>query len=187
MKHGKVDMRIFKILLLVVLLSAAGSVGAYEVGDIAEDFTLPDLLDGDASLYDHLGKIIVLNFFTTWCPGCNEEAGHLENDIWQVYGANNVTVVAVDIQELQPLVQGWAASQGVTYPIMLAPDWTLFELFPQAGGLPYNAVLDRTMTIRYGSIGFDLNAITGMIETIIDEDQVPVSQTSWGGLKALFH
>jgi cytochrome c biogenesis protein CcmG/thiol:disulfide interchange protein DsbE len=176
----------YKILLLIALLLTAGPATAYEMGDVAEDFTLPDLIEGDASLYDHLGKVIVLNFFTTWCPGCNEEATHLENDIWQVYGRDNVTVVAVDVQELQPLVQGWAASQGVTYPIMLAPDWTLFERFPLAGGLPYNAVLDRTMTIRYGSLGFDLNAITGMIDAILDEGQVPVSQTSWGGVKALF-
>ncbi|MEN8007288.1 MAG: TlpA disulfide reductase family protein [Candidatus Krumholzibacteriota bacterium] len=173
--------------LVLALAVVSTACSAYELGDTAEDFTLPALVEGDGSLYDHLGDIIVLNFFTTWCPGCNEEAGHLENDIWQVYGADNVTVLAVDIMELQPLVQGWAASQGVTYPILLAPDWTLFELFPQAGGLPYNAVLDRTMTIRYGSIGFDLTAITGMIDTIIDEGQVPVSEASWSGIKALYY
>ena len=88
--------------------------------------------------------------------------------------------------ELAPLVQGWAASQGVTYPILMAPDWTLFELFPAAAGLPYNAVLDRGMVIRYGSTGFDLDAITGMIGTIIDEGQVPVNEAAWGGVKALF-
>ena len=180
-------MKFIGILSVMTLLLATGPVAAYELGDTAGDFTLPRLFEGDGSLYDHLGDIIVLNFFTTWCPGCNEEAGHLENDIWRVYGTDKVTVLAVDIQELQPLVQGWAASQGVTYPILLAPDWTLFDLFPQAGGLPYNAVLDRTMTIRYASIGFDLNAITGMINTILDEDQVPVSEASWGKIKALYY
>ena len=180
-------MKFFRILSVMALLLVSGQTAAYELGDTAEDFTLPALIEGDGSLYDHLGDIIVLNFFTTWCPGCNEEAGHLENDIWQVYGTDNVTVLAVDIQELQPLVQGWVASQGVTYPILLAPDWTLFDLFPQAAGLPYNAVLDRTMTIRYGSIGFDLNAITGMIDTILEEDQVPTTEASWGKIKALYY
>ena len=174
------------LVILLVFLLAPSAGWAYELGDTPDNFTLPDLAGVDGSLFDHLGDIIVLNFFTTWCPGCNEEAAHLENDIWQVYGENNVTVIAVDIMELTPLVQGWAASQGVTYPILMAPDWTLFELFPAAAGLPYNAVLDRGMVIRYGSTGFDLDAITGMIGTIIDEGQVPVNEAAWGGVKALF-
>ena len=178
---------ILTAVLLVLAGSAVGSAAGYELGDTVEDFTLPDLTGAEVSLHDHLGEIIVLNFFTTWCPGCNEEAGHLENDVWQVYRDDGVTVIALDIQELPPLVQGWAAAQGVTYPIWMAPDWTLFDQFPQAAGIPYNVVLDRTLVIRYASIGFDLSAITGMIETIIDEDQVPVTEVSWGEIKALYY
>jgi peroxiredoxin len=173
-------------IILLVFLFLPGAVRAYELGETPDNFTLPDLAGADGSLFDHLGDVIVLNFFTTWCPGCNEEAAHLENDIWQIYGEENVTVLAVDIMELPPLVQGWAASQGVTYPILMAPDWTLFEIFPAAIGLPYNAVLDRNMVLRYGATGFDLGAVTGMIETIIDEGQVPVNRAAWGGVKALF-
>ena len=179
-------MTTMKFLLPMVLLTMAGSATGYELGDTVENFTLPDLTGADASLHDHLGEIIVVNFFTTWCPGCNVEATHLENDIWLIYGDQNVTVLAVDIQEQIPLVQGWAAAQGVTYPILMAPDWTLFEQFPEAAGIPYNAVLDRNLVIRYASIGFDLNAITGMIETILAEDGVPVTGASWGEVKALF-
>jgi len=175
-----------RFILSAALLILAGSAAGYETGDTVDDFTLPDLTGDDVSLHDHQGEIIVLNFFTTWCPGCNEEAGHLENDIWRVYRDDGVTVIAVDIQELGPLVQGWAAAQGVTYPIWMAPDWTLFDRFPQSAGIPYNVVMDRNLVIRYASIGFDLNAINDMIKSIIDEDQVPVTASSWGGIKALY-
>jgi peroxiredoxin len=171
----------------VVFLLAAVPATGYEIGDTVADFTLPDLTGTEVSLHDHLGEIIVLNFFTTWCPGCNIEAAHLENDIWQVYAEQGVTVIAVDIQEFQALVQGWAAAQGVTYAIWMAPDWTLFDQFPQSAGIPYNAVLDKNLVIRYASVGFDLNAITSMIEVIIEENQVPVARSSWGGIKALFY
>ena len=176
-----------KFIITAALLLLAGGAHGYEVGDTVEDFTLPDLQGDVVSLHDHQGEIIVLNFFTTWCPGCNEEAGHLENDIWQVYGDQNVTVISVDIQEPVPLVQGWAAALGVTYAIWMAPDWTLFNQFPQSAGIPYNAVLDRNLVIRYASVGFDLNAITGMIEVILEEGEVPVSGSSWGGIKALYY
>lgn len=174
-------------MVLILLLVIPVTAGAYEIGDTAAVFTLPNLEGTPSSFDDHQDEIIVLNFFTTWCPGCNEEADRLENDIWQIYRDLKVTVIAVDIMEPSPLVQGWAAALGVTYEILLAPDWTLFEEYPAAGGLPYNAVLDRDLVIRYGSMGFDLNAITGMIQTILDEDQVPVTGKTWGGIKALFY
>ena len=55
------------------------------MGDTIQDLTLTDLNEAEVSLYDHLSQIIVLNFFTTWCPDCNEEATALGGDIWQVY------------------------------------------------------------------------------------------------------
>ena len=172
---------------LVIMLLLPAAVFSTEVGETADDFVLPDLQGETGALYDYLGDVVVLNFFTTWCPGCNEEADHLENDIWNIYRDQGVTVIAVDIMEFPSLVQGWAAALGVTYEILMAPDWTLFEQYPSAGGLPYNAILDRKMVIRYGSIGFDLNAVTGMIQTILDEDQVPVTEETWGAIKALFY
>lgn len=180
-------MTFIKLVLVFAIFLPAGSIHAYELGDTAENFTLPDLNGENVSLHDHLGRIIVLNFFTTWCPGCNEEAERLQNDISAVYGEQGVTVIAVDIMEMTSLVQGWAAAQGVTYEILLAPDWTLFDEFPNALGLPYNAILDPNMVIRYGATGFDLDDVTEMIQTILDEGQVPTSEESWGNIKALYY
>lgn len=173
--------------ILMLAVSAALPAAAYEVGDVVEDITLPTLEGGEASLYDHRGEIILLNFFTTWCPGCNEEAERIENDIHLAYAPqDSVTVIALDIQEPVPLVQGWAAAQGVTYAIWMAPDWTLFELFPNAIGIPYNAILDRDMRITYGASGFDLEGLTGAIDEILAQGQVADTRMSWGSVKALF-
>jgi thiol-disulfide isomerase/thioredoxin len=173
-------------LLLAAVLLAPGPAGAYEIGDIVQDFTLIDL-DGNAvSLHDHLGEIIVLNFFATWCPGCNEEAEALENQIWQVYRDRGVTVIAIDMQEPAELVQAWALAMGVTYHIWLAADWTVFQQFPGAGGLPYNAVLDRFMELRYAQLGFDLPDIVGMIETVLDDDAVTSESRTWSQVKSTF-
>ncbi len=179
-------MKILIVLMLTAISSGPASVAAYEVGDVVADFSLPDLDGGTPALHDHLGGIVVLNFFATWCVGCNEEAAHLENDIWQVYQGRNVTVIAVDINEPISLVQGWTDALAITYAVWLAPDWVLFQQFPGSINIPYNVVLGPDMVIRYASIGFDLNAITGMIDTILAEGQVPVTATSWGEIKALF-
>lgn len=172
-------------LLLVVLLGPPLSSDAYEIGDAIADFSFPDLAGGNPSLHDHLGGIVVLNFFATWCVGCNEEAAHLETDIWQAYQGQNVTVIAVDIDEHLSLVQSWATALNLTYPIWLTEDWNLFSQFPGALNIPYNAVLGPDMELRYASIGFDLNAITAEIDMILAEGQVPVTGSSWGAVKAL--
>ena len=88
--------RIIGTALLWVVVTAATAFGQYEIGDAVQDFTLEDLEGNQVSLYDFLGDIIVLNFFATWCPGCNEEAFFLEHEIWQVYQDKGVQVVAVD-------------------------------------------------------------------------------------------
>ena len=50
-----------------------------------------------------------------------------------------------------------------------------------------NTVIDRTMTLRYKQVGFDLSGILEMIETILDEDDpTPTRAETWGGVKALF-
>jgi len=183
MKYSKL-----KLILTTALIVMFGATlaSAYEVGDVVEDFTLTDLNSEIVSLSDQAGKVIVLNFFTTWCLGCNEEAVHLENDIWLGYADENVTVIAVDVQEQLSLVQGWALAMGVTYPIWMTPDWDLFQLFPGAVSLPYNAILDQNLTIRYAATGFDLLAITEQIDLLLEENPTPVTKSTIGEIKAFY-
>lgn len=180
-------MKITIYIAVILLLMASPAAAQYQIGDVVQDFTLPDLQGNPASLYSHLGHIVVLNFFTTWCPGCNEEAAHLENDIRIPYADLGVDVVAIDIDEELALVQGWAAAMEVGYEILMAPDWELFQEFPQAFSIPYNAVLAPDMTLRYASTGFSLDDIIAIIEEIRAEGQVPVESHTFGYIKALFN
>jgi len=176
-----------KLFVIVMIAGLPGlALSQYELGQVVPDFTLPDLEGNQVNLYSHQGHIVVLNFFTTWCPGCNEEAAHLENDIRLAYEHLGVDVVAVSIQEQLPLVQGWAAAQEVNYQILMAPDWDLFQEFPSAMSIPYNAVLAPDMTLRYALPGFDLGSITAVIEEILAEGQVPVEAASFGYIKSIF-
>ena len=174
-----------KILALVMLIVPVIAM-AYDIGDPVADIVLTDLDGLEVALSDHADEIVVLNFFTTWCPGCNEEAAVLENDIWQVYQEDGVTVIAIDIQESVGLVRGWSLANDITYNIWMAPDWSVIDPFTDAPALPYNTVLDRDHNLRYAQIGFDRDAVIGMVETILAEDQTPVSAATWSSVKGLF-
>jgi len=173
-----------RLMLLFFLL--AGLAQAYEIGDPVADIVLTDLEGLEVALSDHHGEIVVLTFFTTWCPGCNEEAAILENQIWQVYQEQDVTVIAIDIQEPVGLVQGWVLANQVTYHVWLAPDWTVLDPFTSTPALPYNTVLDREHHLRYAQLGFDAEAVIGMVEDIIAEGSTPVSSRSLSRVKSLF-
>lgn len=175
--------------LLISLLLAGPAFAGYQIGETPEDFTLPLLYEGDGSLFDHLGDIVVLNFFTTWCEGCNEEAQSLQHDIWETYRDRGLVVLAVNVQEPPPLVQGWVAAIDLDYTVLLAPDWDLHIAFDATGYgiIPYNVVMDRDMTVRYSLFGYDLLALTGMIDTILEEDdETAGEESSWGAIKALY-
>jgi len=147
--------------LIALILTAGLGLTAQPVcsenvlGETVADFELTDLAGEPVALYDLQGDIVVLNFFATWCVGCIDEAESLENSIWLAFRDEGLTVVAVDIMEQTPLVESWVAALGLTYEVWLAPDWTLLREFPQAFGIPYNAVIDRNLILRYAKIGFD--------------------------------
>lgn len=182
-------LRLFAAVVGALVLCAwampAAAHNGFHVGETAFDFTLDDIDGVPVSLYDFMGVPIVISFFATWCPGCNEEAASLEADIWQAYQDYNVMVLAIDMQEALPIVQAWVAAQGVTYRVVMSPDWDVFAEFPFAGGLPYNAVIDENMILRYGSVFYDKDAITSELNTILGLT-VDVDDTSWGQVKSLF-
>ena len=163
-----------------------GSAAAYQLGDVVNDFTYDNLAGEPVSLSDFAGDIVLINFFATWCPGCNVEAAILENDIHRVYAEYGVTVLAIDMQEPAWLVADWAAQQGVTYEIVLSPNWDLFSQFPVAGGLPYNAIIDRQGVLRYARILFDEASLLATLNALLGFDPVAVEAASFGAVKALF-
>ena len=168
------------------LLAAIPALATYQLGDTVDDFTLDGLFGTPTSLSDFAGDVVVLNFFATWCPGCNVEAAILENNIHQVYQQHGVTVIAIDMQEAAAVVQTWAAAQGVTYDILLASDWDIFSLFPQAGGLPYNAIIDKDLVLRYARILFDEAAMVSVLNDLLGFNPVAVDVNSFGQVKALY-
>ena len=174
------------ILCLGSLLPGTAVFASNYVGDVMDDFTLLDVNGAPVSLYDFAGDIIVVNFFATWCPGCNEEAQSLEHEIWRAYREHGVTVLAIDLQEQVATVLPWIAAQGVTYRVLMAPNWTVFTRFPYAGGLPYNAIIDRDMVLRYGHVFYEREVILGLLDELVGLAPVTTETTTWGSVQALF-
>ena len=171
--------------LLTLLLIATAAWPAYQVGDTVDDFTLPDPTGQPVNLSDFQGDVVLINFFATWCPPCNEEAPLLQ-DLYTEYGDEGLTILGIDLLENPSVVAGWVQQMGLSYPIVLADDWDLFHQFPMAGGFPYNAVIDATGVLRYSRYGLNMDQISELVASLLPEDPVAVEPTTWDAVRALF-
>jgi thiol-disulfide isomerase/thioredoxin len=133
------------------LARLAGSPqGVFKNSDRALDFTL-DTLDGNrVRLSDLQGKIVLLNFWATWCVPCKEEMPILE-DRSRRYGPGLV-VLAINFAEPQDVVKGYVDEMGLTFDVLLDPRAIVQEMY-KVRGYPTSVFIDAEGMIRTQHIG----------------------------------
>lgn len=116
--------------------------------------SLTDLNGKVQALSQWQGKILVVNYWATWCPPCREEVPALKK-IQEKYSSNGVEVVGIALDNVFK-VREYAAELNISYPLLIAGVETLTlskELGNRAGVLPYTVVLDRSGKVAYTHAG----------------------------------
>jgi thiol-disulfide isomerase/thioredoxin len=116
--------------------------------------TFPDLSGRPRRLLEWRGRILVCNFWATWCAPCREEMPMLAQ-IRAKYVAKGVEFVGIGIDSAGKIAE-FIKEHPVDYPILVA-DSTAIDLMRDlgnsAGALPYTVVLDRAGTISHRRLG----------------------------------
>ena len=122
------------------------------VGRPAPTFTLATLEGAPLGLETYRGKVIVVNFWASWCyPACYEEAPVLERN-WRGYRERGVVVLGVDIQDKREAAQKFVGDFGLTFPVAqdlkgtVSVDYGVY-------GVPETFFLDRQGRIRVKHVG----------------------------------
>ena len=95
-------------------------------------------------------RVVLVNFWATWCPPCKEEIPELIR-LQKAYGDKGVQVIGVALQEAEE-VRGFAAELGINYPVLtgeVAVIEVAREYGNDFGALPYTVVFDAHGLIRF--------------------------------------
>jgi peroxiredoxin len=120
--------------------AAVSKIEADNVRREQADFTLTELGGKTWTLKEQRGKVVVLNFWATWCPPCRKEMPDLET-LYQEFKDQGLVILAISDEDAGK-VKPFIAQQKVTYPILLDPGRKVNELF-QIQGIPKTFVYDR--------------------------------------------
>lgn len=104
------------------------------------DFTLTDLEGKIWHLHDLQGKVVLVNFWATWCPPCRKEMPDLQA-LYDKYKDRGLVILAISDEDAGK-VQPFIADRHISYPVMLDPGRKVNDLY-QVEGIPKTFVYDR--------------------------------------------
>jgi len=132
------------------------------------DFSLSFLGGGNASLSSYRGKVVILNFWATWCPPCRTEMPSMET-LYRRFNAQGLEILAVDIGEDASTVQQFIRSGGYTFPVMLDSSSRVSSIYG-IEAIPTSFIIDREGKIIgrvIGSIMWDNQRVITAIDALL--------------------
>ena len=141
-------------LALGAAVALAASVPALAVApaSIAPDFTLRTLNGPNLRLQEQRGRVVMINFWATWCGPCRQEMPHL-NSLYQKYKASGFVLLGVNVDDDTRNAAVVAAKLGVTFPVLLDTDKQVSRRYDLAT-MPSTVLIDRDGKVRYVHRGY---------------------------------
>ncbi len=150
------------IIFSLLLFASSTSLAADQLADVsvasqtarpsAPDFVLEKLHGGKARLADYKGKVILLNFWATWCVPCRVEMPGMET-VWQKYKDQGFLILAVSVDEgSRERVETFSRIMNLSFPILLDPDSEVSDLY-QVSTMPTSFLIDANGKISSRIIG----------------------------------
>ena len=147
--------RVLALLVASAIWPACGiDVRGVEVGDRVPQYSAPNLTGEAVSLDDHIGEVVLVNVWATWCGPCRVEMPPIQAS-YRRYKDRGFTVLAVSIDQgpkYEEKVAAFAEEYGLEFPILLDPEGRITEVL-RTVGVPETFVLGRDGRIAKRLIG----------------------------------
>jgi peroxiredoxin len=150
-------LKIFSMLLFCLVIFSGVAVAGREPlhlvkgMPLAPDFDLMDVDGQRHTLAMHRGKIVIVNFWATWCPPCRFELPAMEK-VWERLKDKGVVILGINVGEDADTIFTFTADYPVTFPLLMDSDSSVTNAYPVIG-LPTTYVINPQGKLVYKAIG----------------------------------
>ncbi len=116
------------------------SLPSGEIAGSAPAFTLTDLSGKPVSLADFRGKVVILDFWATWCPPCKKEIPDFV-ELQKQYGSKGLQVVGIALDQPDK-VMAFTQQNGINYPVLLGNE-AITGTYGGIDGIPTTFIIDK--------------------------------------------
>ncbi len=143
----------------------ADSTTLVRAGETAPGFTV-ELTDGSRlSLKELRGKVVLLNFWATWCPPCRQELTRVQKDIIDRFAGKPFVFLPVSRGEKRETVEAFREKTGYDFPMGLDSARTVYDRYA-SNYIPRNYLIDKEGKVVLATVGYDDEEFDALIRTI---------------------